>query len=114
MQVEKLSLELNLAKIKSSLDWDRAPDPARDWWHSLEELNQDRMHLVLKLARELKRRNVTIEDFFTVWMHSNLDDVRANLEYLDVLMQDKEREVEEPRAQRTAPFRKVRKERIYH
>jgi len=84
------ALERRLEEAKKQIRVSDSPQPVREWWQSLEKLNEGQMHLVLKLASELKRREVTISDFFDVWKYSHLEDVEANLALLDTLIQDRE------------------------
>ncbi len=89
-QQDDASLEQRLEEAKRQIRVSDSPQPVREWWNSLEKLNEGQMHLVLKLADELERRNVTISDFFDVWKYSHLEDVEANLSLLDTLIQDRE------------------------
>ncbi len=89
-QQDGVSLEQRLEEAKKQIRVSDSPQPVREWWNSLEKLNEGQMHLVLKLADELERRNVTISDFFDVWKYSHLEEVEANLSLLDTLIQDRE------------------------
>ena len=89
-QQDDASLEQRLEEAKRQIRVSDSPQPVREWWNSLEKLDEGQMHLVLKLADELERRNVTISDFFDVWKYSHLEDVEANLSLLDTLIQDRE------------------------
>jgi len=84
------SLESRLEEAKKQIRVSDSPQPVREWWNSLEKLNEGQMHLVLKLASELEKREVTISDFFDVWKYSHLEDVEANLALLDTLIQDRD------------------------
>ena len=61
-QQDDASLEQRLEEAKRQIRVSDSPQPVREWWNSLEKLNEGQMHLVLKLADELERRNVTISD----------------------------------------------------
>ena len=77
-----------MIEAKRRIDWDNADTVAKEWWESLESLNKDQPLLVCKLAKELEKRGVSINDFFEVWLHSHLHDLEANLDHLDRLIQD--------------------------
>lgn len=62
---------------------------AQSWWEELEALNEDRVDLVLKLADELLVRGATINDFFLACSYSGREGVQENLQFLDVINQDK-------------------------
>ena len=54
---------------------------------------------VIKLAGELLTRHATIEDFFTACLYSGCEGVQDNLNFLDLIHQDKleeESEIESP------------------
>ena len=74
---------------KRRIDFENANSVAKEWWTSLESLNKDQPALVLKLARELEKRSVSITDFFDVWLHSHRTDLESNLKFLDTISQDK-------------------------
>ena len=82
-------LASELSQAKHKIHFDEADKVAKEWWESLEALNKDQLHLVLKLAKELEYRGVGINEFFEVWLHSQLEDVEANLHQLDKLIQDR-------------------------
>ena len=71
------------------LGWEAASEEARDWWRELEQLNDDRTSLIIKLAGELLTRQATIEDFFTACLYSGREGVQDNLNFLDLIHQDK-------------------------
>ena len=80
---------------KSLLDWDHASEQARAWWEELEQLNDGRVDLVLKLACELLEREATIDDFFVACTYSGREGVKENLRFLDKIRQDKDVLVDE-------------------
>ena len=87
------------------LGWNDASDAAKEWWKELEELNDDRTSLIMKLAGELLTRQATIEDFFTACLYSGREGVQENLQFLDLIQQDasdKEKE-EDPFADDKGP-----------
>ena len=74
------------------LGWESASEEARDWWKELEELNDDRTSLIVKLTGELLSREASIEDFFTACLYSGREGVQDNLSFLDLIHQDKQSE----------------------
>lgn len=79
-----------LSKARVFIDWDSADTMARKWWSSVERLNSKKKLLVLKLAYELKKRQIDLETIFQVWLHSGIQDLGALLRHLDCLRQDKD------------------------
>ncbi len=74
---------------KQMLDWENASQDARQWWLELEELNSERIDLILKLTVELLSRNASIDDFFVACSYSEREGVQENLNFLDTMRQDK-------------------------
>lgn len=74
---------------KQMLDWENASQDARQWWSELEELNSERVDLILKLTVELLSRNASIDDFFVACSYSEREGVQENLSFLDTMRQDK-------------------------
>lgn len=77
---------------KSSLDWENTTGSARKWWIAFEEENKNRLRSVLALARKLESRKANITEFFLAYVYSNVDDINANLAYLDYTRLKKEEE----------------------
>ncbi len=68
---------------QASLDWEKTTGSARKWWTAFENENKHQPALVLRLAEELAVRKATVTEFFLAYVHSNTDNIQANLSYLD-------------------------------
>jgi hypothetical protein len=75
-----------------SLDWAHTKDNARKWWLAFEKENIHRPDLVLRLCEELVKRKATIGEFFLAYVYSNVDNIQANLHFLDYTRLKKEEE----------------------
>lgn len=90
---ENYSVEAELAKYEEGpLDLKNTTGSARSWWLAFREENSHRLRLVLKVARELVARKVSITEFFLAYVYSNTDNIQANLYYLDYTRLKKEEE----------------------
>ncbi|MFN8391556.1 MAG: type IV secretory system conjugative DNA transfer family protein [Bdellovibrionota bacterium] len=76
-----------LSSLRMTLGWDTANQHARDWWLSFEEANKDNALTIIELGQELIRRNVTIEDFFGAYVHSDCNSVPELLNVLDQMLE---------------------------
>ena len=71
------------AEVKSLLNWENTTEKPKEWWEGFEDENQHRKPLILRVAEELKNRKATISEFHLTYTHSNIDNIQANLCYLD-------------------------------
>jgi ATP-dependent Clp protease ATP-binding subunit ClpX len=67
------------------LDLANASKHATKWWSAFEKQNESRLRLVLLVAEELRNRKATINEFFLAYVHSNCDNIQANLHFLDYI-----------------------------
>ncbi len=95
-----------LQRVKKRLGWEEPQDWNDDnvssdvkWWRDFEKENQDNPGLVLRLAQELDERRATIREFYLAYVYSNVDNIQANLHYLDYLRL-KRKEEEQKRRER--------------
>ena len=69
-----------IAALKESLGWsDLLPD-SKQWWQSLEAANPNNHTAVYNLLEQLRRRNITGNEFYSIYASSgvsNLDDLFA-------------------------------------
>lgn len=73
-------------KLKNEcLGWDQTTGNARKWWETFEKETAARPSVLLRLTEELRNRKATIADLFNAFIHSNTDNIQANLHYLDYL-----------------------------
>jgi hypothetical protein len=72
-----------LEEMKAHLNWVNTTGGARAWWEALEDGTRERLHFVLRLAKELAVRKATITEFFQAYVYSNTDNIQAILHYLD-------------------------------
>ena len=79
---EQLREKLDQIKTES-LDWEHTQDHAKGWWTAFENANAKQLHLVVRLAEELRNRKATIGEFFITYVYSNCDNIMANLHFLD-------------------------------
>lgn len=91
-------IQTRIAEVKFWLDWDNTIASSNKWWEEFENLNQQRLPLVLRLCEELARRRVTITDFFRAYLDSETDNIQGNLDYLDHTRQKKEEELKKKAA----------------
>lgn len=85
-------LSRRLAEVRSQLGWSATTAEHRRWWEAFESENRERLPLVVRLAEELLVRKATVTDFFLAYVHSNTDNIQANLHYLDYTRLKKEEE----------------------
>ena len=74
---------------RTLLDFEGASPQAKQWWKELELLNKERPTLVSRLADELVERNASIDDFYLACSYSNRQGVQDNLDFLDLIYQDR-------------------------
>ena len=79
--------------VKQQIGYAETTDSARKWWEAFETENRSRLPLILRLVEELLWRKATITEFFLAYVYSNIDNIQANLHYLDYtrLKQEEER-----------------------
>lgn len=94
------------------LDWENASAAARNWWGELEELNQSRADLVIKLAGELLAREATIDQFFLACCYSGREGVQENLKYLDLIKQDSAPAAADASSPAQEPARKLTSQKL--
>lgn len=88
------SLDKNrLEQLRYALGWDLSNQHAKDWWASFEEANKNNIPVVLELGHELLKRAVSIDDFFSAYVHSESTNVPDVLKYLDQLIEEKRKEI---------------------
>lgn len=79
---EQVAKRLKQVK-EESLGWLETKGSAEKWWLAFESENSTRTKLVVRLAEEIAMRNATITEFFVAYLYSNVDNIQANLDYLD-------------------------------
>lgn len=62
---------------------DQAPSQANSWWSSYQLALEDHLDLVVRLIEELVQRSATLAEFYEVCQESEVEDMEANLIYLD-------------------------------
>lgn len=73
-----------LEQIKCEhLAWEETTGSAKKWWEAFESENASRIHLVIQLAEQLQMRGAKITEFFLSYVYSNVENIQANLYYLD-------------------------------
>lgn len=82
-----------MEELRKRLGYDGCSQHAKDWWLAFEEANKTNAVVVIELGHELLRRNVTIEDFFGAYVHSDCNSVPEILNLLDQLIAQKQAEV---------------------
>lgn len=85
-------VEERLRVVLERLDYPNTTSSAKNWWDTFQEENQQRLGLVLRLAEELAQRQATVTEFYLAYVHSNTDNIQANLFYLDYTRLKKEDE----------------------
>ncbi len=83
--------QLEAVKAKS-LEWKKTRGSTRKWWQAFEQENKHQLGLVLNLAEELRNRNATIRELHRAYIHSDTDNIQANLYFLDYTRLKKEEE----------------------
>ncbi len=68
---------------KEEIGFGQATGSSRDWWIRFEEENRNKPEVILKLSDALKRRQSTVVEFFLAYVFSGVDNILANLRYLD-------------------------------
>jgi ATP-dependent Clp protease ATP-binding subunit ClpX len=95
-----------LADTKDEIGWAAASRHAKAWWNKLERTVRARISLALHLAEELRARNLSISQFFTVCRRSRCYGLRANLlyyEYQELRKGEEAREARRQAAKRQPP-----------
>lgn len=69
--------------MEDLLYWGDTKGSARKWWQAFLTENERRPALILRLCEELAARRATITEFFLAYVYSNVDNIQANLHYLD-------------------------------
>jgi hypothetical protein len=77
------AIHQRIEEVKKSLDWERTIGIARKWWEAFELENSQRPDLILRVVEELLVRKATITEFYLTWVLSNVNNIQANLHYLD-------------------------------
>ena len=78
------AIDVNLlAQMRAALGFDTANQHARDWWAAFEEANKENTLVIIELSQELMGRGVSIEDFFSAYVHSDCNSVPELLQLLD-------------------------------
>jgi hypothetical protein len=80
----KEQIRARLEEFKERLDWAGTMGSAKTWWeYFMENEDNGKLNLVLRLAEELAVRRATITEFYVACMFSTTRNVQANLHYLD-------------------------------
>ncbi len=104
-------LQGRLTKAYEVIELSRTTGSALKWWKTFEAENRQRPSLVVRLAEELVQRKATITEFFSAYVHSNTDNIQANLHYLDYTrLKRREEELKRERARNEARSKSSRKE----
>ena len=72
-----------LDRLEVALSFEDAARPAQNWWRSLRDTRSHDLAGVHFLARQLREREATINEFFTAGVFAQTQDLRAVLHYLD-------------------------------
>jgi type IV secretory pathway TraG/TraD family ATPase VirD4 len=75
-------------ELKKELGWDILSKHAKDWWIAFEGANEDNFPVVVELGKELRKRKVTIDDFFSAYVHSDFETIPEILGVIDQLISD--------------------------
>ena len=76
-----LAIQLEIAKNR--VGWDETIGEAREYWIAFEQANKDNLVVVVELAQELAKRNLTITDFEHIVKVSDAETLGALWEYVD-------------------------------
>jgi type IV secretion system protein VirD4 len=75
------------SEYKKILGWDSGMrEDAQSWWTAFETANKSNFPVVVELARELIKREVSIENFFDAYVESKATNIPAILNYLDEMV----------------------------
>ena len=80
-----------LEDFKAQLGWQTVTPHARDWWLAFEQANAGNFPVVLELAKELFKRQATIDDFFAAYVHTDFETVPEILNVLDQILGERRR-----------------------
>nr|MBP9839062.1 type IV secretory system conjugative DNA transfer family protein [Pseudomonadota bacterium] len=83
-----------LEQLRFALGWDLANQHAKDWWVSFEEANKNNIGTIMELGQELLKRAVSVDDFFSAYVHSDSSSVPDVLKVLDKMIEEKKQELE--------------------
>ena len=88
-----------LSDVESKIGYQSTDNSsAIKWWNAFKSENNQKISSVLRLAEDLLIRNTTLADFFIAYVHSNTDNIQANLFYLDYTRLKKEEELKKQKA----------------
>ncbi len=72
-----------LDEIKKSIGWDILETHVKNWWTEFEKANEENKPVVMELAKEIQKREVTIADFFDIFLQTESDQTHVLLSKLD-------------------------------
>lgn len=72
-----------LDAVKKSLKFSRSMISAKAWWSAFEEENQEKLHVVLRTAEELRMRDCSLDEYFRAYLDANTESAHAVLLYVD-------------------------------
>ena len=72
-----------LENVKPLIGWVDCDPIAKEWWLTFEQANATNLASVLNLGHELRKRGVTISEFYAIYASSGLQDVPALLNAID-------------------------------
>lgn len=70
-------------KLKDEIGWQIISSHAKDWWVAFEEANSTNFPVVVELAKELKKRQVNIDNFFNAYVNSEYETIPDILGAID-------------------------------
>ena len=73
-------------ELKKQLAWDSVSTAAKEWWTAFEEANKNNFLVIIELAKQLAKRDATIEDFYLTYVHSDLNTIPEILSVMDHLI----------------------------
>jgi hypothetical protein len=80
---EQLREQIELGR--NQIGFAEAYESARKWWKAFENENQKNPKLILKLIDTLCRRKASITELFLAYVYSGVDNILANLQFLDFM-----------------------------
>ncbi|MCC6220021.1 MAG: type IV secretory system conjugative DNA transfer family protein [Deltaproteobacteria bacterium] len=81
-----------LNSLKERVGWARASSSARQWWETFEKANESNVIPIIKLCRDLHKRDATIEEFFDTYASINTSSIDDVLLHIDVKRDEEEAE----------------------
>ncbi|MCC6933867.1 MAG: type IV secretory system conjugative DNA transfer family protein [Deltaproteobacteria bacterium] len=75
------------AELKKILSYSSMSKAGREWWAAFEEANKANFPIIIELAKQLAKREVTIEDFYLTYLHSDLSSIPEILGVMDHLIE---------------------------